>query len=146
MDVRVRDATLADFERIVELFWQLWPGKALDRKKLLIVFNQKKTSDVYGMLCAEDDGKVVGFCSTATLQNFWQEGPILYITTMIVDEQFRKQNVGTALIRAVVDIARECGCRRIDLESAFHRNDAHAFYEKMGFEKRAFFYSRAVQY
>ncbi len=145
MSVRVREATPVDFERIVELFHQLWQGKTLDCKRLLAAFNQMKSlPDVYSLLCAEDGGKVVGFCSTATLQNFWQEGPILYVTTIIVDEEFRKQGIGTSLIREIEKIARERGCKRVELETAFHRIDAHAFYENMGFEKRAYFYSREL--
>jgi len=145
MSVRVREAIPADFERIIELFRQLWPGKELDHARLLAVFSHMKSSDIYTLLCAEEAGKVIGFCSTAILQNLWQEGPILYITTMIADERHRKQGIGTALINEINKIACERGCKRIELESAFHRTDAHAFYEKMGFEKRAHFFSREVK-
>lgn len=145
MNVSVRDAAPRDFERTIELFQQLWPGKTLDRKRLYTVYHQILSSDVYRMVCAEEAGRVIGFCATAILPNFWQEGPILYITTMIIDEKHRAQGIGTALIREIEDIARTRGCKRIELESAFHRIDAHAFYEKMGFEKRAYFYSREVK-
>jgi GNAT superfamily N-acetyltransferase len=123
MSVRIRIAVPADFERLVDLLRQLWPGKELDRKRLLAVFNQMMFSDVYRMVCAENGGTVIGFCSTAILDNFWQEGPVLYITTMIVDEKHRGQGIGTALINEIEKIARERGCKRIELESAFHRTE-----------------------
>lgn len=145
MNATVRKAEKEDFDHIPELFRQLWPGKSLNRDRLLSVFQSMMTSDNYELLCAEKDQRLVGFASLAVLQNFWQEGPILYITTMIVDEKHRGKGVGKALIARITEIAKEKGCAKIELESAFHRGDAHSFYEKMGFEKRAYFFSKNVK-
>jgi ribosomal protein S18 acetylase RimI-like enzyme len=91
------------------------------------------------------DGSVIGFASLSIQHNFSQEGNILYITTMIVDERYRGQGIATALMREIEKIASERGCKRVELESAFHRKEAHAFYEKQGFKKRAYFYSMEVK-
>jgi hypothetical protein len=40
--------------------------------------------------------------------------------------------------------ARRQGCKRIELDSAFHRAQAHALYEDLGFEKRAFLFSKVL--
>lgn len=145
MQIRIRDAEPADLERIAELFRQLWPDKEPDFAGLSSVFRHMRSSDAYRVLCAEEAGKVTGFCSAAVLQNFWQDGPVLYITTMIVDQQRRRRGIGTAFLEELERMATERTCRRIELESAFHRADAHGFYEKRGFEKRAFFFSKQVK-
>ena len=46
------------------------------------------------------------------------------------------------LLERLASLARERGCRAMELDSAFHRVEAHAFYEKLGFEKRAFLFAK----
>jgi len=145
LTVHIRPALLNDFGGVLTLFCQLWPEKVLNRERQQAVYNAMLESGGYELLCAVKEEAIAGFASLSIQHNFWQEGRILYITTMIVDEKHRGQGIGTALIREIEKIARERGCKRIELESAFHRTDAHAFYEKMGFEKRAHFYSREVE-
>lgn len=41
-------------------------------------------------------------------------------------------------------IAKSHGCKRLELDSAFHRVLAHEFYERLGFEKRAYLFSREI--
>lgn len=36
----------------------------------------------------------------------------------------------------------EMGCKKIELDSGFPRDKAHKFYEKIGFEKKAYLFSR----
>jgi ribosomal protein S18 acetylase RimI-like enzyme len=145
MTTIVRAANKEDFVSVSGLFKQLWPGKGLNDGRLSAVFENMLESDGFELLCAERDGRVLGFASLAILQNFWQEGPVMYITTMIVDEKHRGTGIGKALAARITEIAQEKGCAKIELESAFHRTDAHAFYEKMGFEKRAWFFSKNVR-
>ena len=141
----IRCAQSGDFEPAFALLIQLWFDKALNRERQRSVFNTMIESAGYELLCAELDRAVIGFASLSIQHNFWQGGRILYITTMIVDERHRKQGIGTALIREIDRIAAMRGCGRVELESSFHRRAAHDFYEKMGFEKRAFFFSKVVQ-
>jgi hypothetical protein len=34
--------------------------------------------------------------------------------------------------------------KRLELDSAFHRTNAHAFYDKLGFEKRAYLFTKEI--
>jgi hypothetical protein len=34
---------------------------------------------------------------------------------------------------------------RVELESAFHRKKAHAFYERQGFENRGYLFSKPIK-
>lgn len=49
------------------------------------------------------------------------------------------------LLDEIQETARSMDCAKIELESVFHRHEAHEFYEKMKFEKRAYFFSRNVE-
>jgi len=142
--MKIRNAKAEDFDRICELLQQLWPDKTLDNRALKTVMNRALLSpqDIY--LCIEVDNTVAGFCSLAIRNSLWKEARIGTISEMVVDETFRKRGIGTALLGTIVDMARQKGCRCIELDSAFHREAAHHFYEKAGFEKRAYLFSKEL--
>jgi len=142
--MKIRSATPEDFGRICELLQQLWPEKKIDKGglKTVMIRALRSSQDIY--LCAEFDGTIAGFCSLAVKNSLWQEANIGIISEMVVDEAFRKRGIGTALLGTIIDTARQRGCRRIELDSAFHREAAHRFYAKAGFEKRAYLFSKEL--
>ena len=75
------------------------------------------------------------------MNNFWQESRVGYITTLIVDERCRGMGLGKELVDALIKKSREYECKKIELDSGFHREETHKFYERLGFEKRAFLFS-----
>jgi ribosomal protein S18 acetylase RimI-like enzyme len=141
-EIHIRAAQPGDFDAIQGLFRQLWPDKEMNKTAQRKVFNGMLGEQDYELVCAELQGETVGFASVSIQHNFWEEGFIAYITTMIVDERFRSRGIGTALLREIEKRAEVRGCRRVELESAYHRTAAHAFYEKNGFAKRAHFFSK----
>ncbi len=143
--MKIRSVTAADFDRICDLLQQLWPGKTLDKRALKGVLTRglRSPQDVY--LCVEIGDDIAGFCSLAIRNSLWQEARIGTIAEMVVDEPYRKRGIGTALLGTIIDMARQKGCTRIELDSAFDREEAHRFYEKAGFVKRAYLFSRELR-
>lgn len=142
MGVLIRDSKIEDFNDVLYLFGQLWPNKELNTNDLKTVFKRGLQSDTDKYICAEENSKVIGFCALAVVNNFWQEGQIAYVYAMIVDDSFRGKGIGTSLLEKAFDIAKSIGCKKIELDSGFPREKAHKFYEKKGFEKRAYLFSR----
>ena len=138
----IRNSKIEDFPDILSLFGQLWPNKELHPNDLMTVFNRgiQSEKDIY--ICAEEDGKVIGFCALSIINNFWKEGYIAYVYAMIVDDSFRGKGIGTSLLRKAFEVVTLLGCKKIELDSGFHRETAHKFYEKIGFEKRAYLFSK----
>lgn len=141
MDMRIREAATEDFERVYPLFEQLWPNKELNRDELNKVFSRGTVSETDVLLCLELDNKIIGFCAYAIVNNLWQEGYISYIYAMVVDETQRGKGFGSLLINEAIERSRRQGMKRIELDSGFPREKAHRFYEKLGFEKRAYLFS-----
>jgi GNAT superfamily N-acetyltransferase len=77
-------------------------------------------------------------------QSLWQAGPLGHVDELVVDAGHRGGGVGTKLLEHVMRVARELECRRVELDSAFHRVEAHRFYERLGLERRAFLFSKPV--
>ncbi len=87
---------------------------------------------------------MIGFGSLTVKNSLWQAGPIAYVDELVVDEAHRGCGVGTRLLEELISLARLRGCRRIELDSALHREAAHRFYERHGFDNRAFVFSKPL--
>ena len=141
MEPVVRRASEEDFDGVYPLFEQLWPGMSLNREALFETFSRGAGSDTDILLCAEADGRIIGFSACAVVNNLWQAGRIGYVYAMVVDEERRGFGIGTGLMRSVLEAARALGLKRVELDSGFPREKAHAFYTGLGFEKRAYLFS-----
>jgi GNAT superfamily N-acetyltransferase len=142
--IQIRACQAEDFEGVVALLRQLWPGKPLELDSLRSVYDRALTSDRQVYLCAVLDQQVVGFGSLTIKSNLWNEAFVGYVDEMVVDKAQRGRGVGTQILDHLISWARERGCNRIELDSAFHRKDAHAFYERRGFQSRAYLYSKLL--
>jgi GNAT superfamily N-acetyltransferase len=116
----------------------------IDRPGLYAIFTHGAASDTDVYFCAEADGKIIGFCSYVIVDNLWQAGRIAYVTALVVDEAARSRGIGAQLIGKVIDDALSLGLKRVELDSGFPRERAHKFYEKLGFEKRAYLFSYSI--
>ena len=141
MPLQIRNVSPEDFDGIYPLLQQLWPGKAINQTELNKVLHQGVSSATDTLLCAVLDGTLIGFCAYASVNNLWQEGRISYVYAMVVDEAQRGKGYGKQLIQVALDMSRKQGLKRMELDSAFHRLQAHQFYENLGFEKRGYLFS-----
>jgi ribosomal protein S18 acetylase RimI-like enzyme len=55
------------------------------------------------------------------------------LIALVVDEELRGVGVGRALVEHVEEGARAAGCVQLDLSSSDRRQDAHAYYRRLGF-------------
>ncbi|XEC93500.1 GNAT family N-acetyltransferase [Paenibacillus tarimensis] len=133
-----------DFEHILGLVEQLWPDKQLSRNEIRKVYARGLESLNDYLICAEADGEIAGFGCMVVKNSFWQESYVGYITTLVVDEEQRNTGIGKGLISMLSKIAKDEGCKRIELDSGFHREQAHLFYEHLGFHKRAYLFSKEI--
>jgi glucosamine-phosphate N-acetyltransferase len=143
-DISIAQCAAADFDEVFSLLEQLWPNTSLDRDALRALFSDAIPAGSRVLLCARRDGKVVGFGSMTLKTHLWHGGLIAWVDELVVDLQCRGHGIGRRLLDRLVTRAREKGCRAMELDSAFHRIEAHAFYEKLGFEKRAFLFSKNI--
>jgi len=142
--LQLRLATPDDFDELLVLFRQLWPAKAIIAEQLRAVFIKVIATPYKQYFCALLDGHVVGLGAISFKDNLWQEGVIAYVEELVVLDSVRGKGIGTELLKHLFILAREHKCKRIELDSAFHRLDAHRLYERVGFEKRAFLFSKVL--
>ena len=144
--IQIRECTNADFNEVVILLRQLWPDKPLDTQSLKMVFEKALLSINQKYLCAIENNKVVGFGSLTIKNNLWQEGNLGHIDEFVVDSNSRGKGIGRQLLTELINHAKKNKCRRVELDTALHRKEAHRFYEQQGFEKRAYLFSMILYY
>ena len=86
------------------------------------------------VLVAELRGEVIGVCQLIVFRHLQANGGrCAEIESVHVHPDHRGSGVGTALLRDAVGRARAIGCYRVQLTSNARREDAHRFYERLGF-------------
>lgn len=144
MVIQIRHAAENDFPVVFRLLGQLWPDRELHIDEMHAVFSRGLNEKTDKYLCAVLNNLVVGFCAIVFMNNFWQEARVAHIDVMIVDETVRCQGIGARLLEEACAVAQKSGCKVVNLDSGFHRPDAHRFYEKNGYVKRAFTFFKEI--
>ena len=63
---------------------------------------------------------------------------------LVVDARYRRKGIGAALMGSIETWARERGAGVVVLNSGDGRADAHAFYERLGYENTARRYLKRI--
>jgi GNAT superfamily N-acetyltransferase len=83
---------------------------------------------------AELGGEIVGTFQTTLITTMLGRGSSsLKVEAVHVRPGTRGRGVGRAMMRFAVDLAREAGARSVQLTSNKARQDAHRFYQRLGF-------------
>jgi len=141
---QIRPCCAEDFDEVILLLRQLWQDKPLDPVVLRPIFNRALVSASKTYLCATDEKRVIGFGSFTVKDNLWPEGHLGYVDELIVDNEYRSKGIGKQLLEQLIVVARQKDCCRIELDSAFYRKESHRFYERNGFETRAYVFSKIL--
>jgi GNAT superfamily N-acetyltransferase len=144
VEVSITDCVAPDFEVVFPLLQQLWPNKTLDRDTLGNLFSDARSAGTRVLLCARLGDRVVGFGSMTLKTHLWHGGLIGWVDELVVDAGYRGHGIGRKLLERLMELAGENGCRAIELDSAFHREEAHSFYEGLGLEKRAYLFFKKL--
>ncbi|UOQ90254.1 GNAT family N-acetyltransferase [Agromyces endophyticus] len=83
---------------------------------------------------ADADGRLVGTMQLTLIPGLARGGAYrMQIEAVRVADDLRGRGVGSAMIRWAVDQARASGAALVQLTSDARREDAHRFYERLGF-------------
>jgi GNAT superfamily N-acetyltransferase len=136
----IRRGTEADLGRVVELlFLGALPGgpqRTEDPADVGPYATALREIDGAGgaVLVAERGGEVIGVCQLIVFRHLQAGGGLCAeIESVHVHPDHRGSGVGTSLVREAVARARALGCYRVQLTSNARREDAHRFYERLGF-------------
>jgi GNAT superfamily N-acetyltransferase len=129
----LRNAEVADAAGVARLLSQL--GYECTREeaaeRILIVHDEPTqlliVADLHGDLC--------GLVALDFMYYLPLGRDTCRITALVTDERHRHRGIGRALLREADQRARQAGAARIEVTTAGHRQEAHAFYRACGYSE-----------
>lgn len=86
-------------------------------------------------LVADCGGRVGGFIGLLRVAAYESPAPLGYILALSIADSHRRQGLGKALLAAAEEHFRSQGITDVRVNSGLHREEAHLFYEAMGYRK-----------
>ncbi len=139
MELNIRDLQQADLAQVIPLLEELgYPvsEEALDER--FKFFSSKGES----ALIAARNERIIGLLTLHVTHVLHRPGSVGRVTTLVVARDAHGHGIGRALMdEAERRLWRE-GCVLIEVTSNMKRPDAHAFYEKLGYERTSFRFAK----
>jgi GNAT superfamily N-acetyltransferase len=143
MDILIRPPAEADLPALAALMADL--GYPATPEQVGARLARIHGNHDYATRVAEVDGDVVGMMG---LQRGWayeHDRPFVRILALVVSERMRGRGVGARLVADAGAWADERGAYAVHLTTSLHRDEAHRFYERLGFERTGWRYVRAAR-
>ncbi|KFZ80308.1 GNAT family acetyltransferase [Amycolatopsis sp. MJM2582] len=106
-----------------------------DLTPYLKAFEQIDADPAQLLIVADDGGEAVGTLQLSIIPGLARKGALRgQIEAVRVRSSHRGSGLGGELMRWAIDESRRRGCALVQLTSDVKREDAHRFYERLGFE------------
>lgn len=136
--LRFRDAQSDDLSDVLALYESSGvdaPGDN-DRTAAGMIFERIRALGGRVLLAIDADGAVVATLTLFILPLLSHRGqPEAVVESVAVHPQAQGRGVGRALMQQAMQIARAHRCYKLALSSNVRRTRAHAFYDRLGFER-----------
>jgi len=102
-------------------------------------FRRLKERPDYIFLAAKDNGRLVGSVLGIVCEELYGESvPFMVVEDVIVDAEWRRKGIGSALMCELESLAVERNCGYVIFVTEVERTDAQRFYESLGYKPDAY--------
>ena len=137
----IRPAVAGDLEKVLALYAEpeFDAGDVLPLETAKRLWQRFADYPDYTLYVAERAADVVGSFALLVMHNLGHLGaPSAIVEDVVVASAFQRHGIGKAMMQFALDRCREKGCYKLMLSSNAKREDAHAFYESLGFVRHGF--------
>jgi len=134
--VNVREAIISDIDTVYDLIIAIAKHH---KQEQYIVTNKDElvksgfvNNPSFGVLLAEVDGEVAGYCSYTWNYSIWLGATYMNIDDVFVWDKFRGQQVGEKLMLKAKEVCLAKGAIRIKWEVEQNNHGAIKFYKRLG--------------
>jgi N-acetylglutamate synthase-like GNAT family acetyltransferase len=141
--VAIRKATKNDLPDILNLYVQVGfdDQETLHLPSAERIFEQMHHYPCYDVYVAIRDEKVIGTFALLIMDNLAHHGASSgVVEDVAVSSDCQGQGVGKQMMAYAMKECQKAGCYKLSLSSNMKREDAHRFYEEIGFEKHGYSY------
>jgi ribosomal protein S18 acetylase RimI-like enzyme len=129
----IRDAELNDAPELALLMCEL--GYETQRAEMETRLKLILSNPAYKTFIAIMDGCVCGMIGTLTYPSYEHNDPSGRTLALVTLSAARRRGIGRALIATAEKDFAQKGIRRVALDTRVNREDAHKFYESLGYER-----------
>lgn len=138
---RIRPAVKEDLEKILELYQGLTedPDDKITLEEAWQKFDKIETYPDYRIYIAENDNEVAGTFALLIMDNLAHRGePSAIVEDVVIRKDLQGKGIGKEMMAFAMEKSRERGCYKMVLSSHLRRENAHRFYESLGFKKHGY--------
>ena len=134
--MNIRRLTAEDLPALARLYHQFW-GETSSLPAMRDTFRRIDSDPAY-ILLAADDGSLCGSAMGVVCQELYgQCRPFMVVEDVVVDRDFRRKGIASALMRELESQASQHGCATIFFVTESERTGARRFYESLGYSPDA---------
>jgi ribosomal protein S18 acetylase RimI-like enzyme len=140
--LKIRNAGLSDAPQFAALMCELGyeTTTAEMRRRLKSILREAR----YRTFVAEIDNQVCGMIGTLTHAGHEHNDLSGKIIALVVSKKQRRSGIGRALIAAAEEDFAQRKITRVSLTTRFTREQAHKFYEALGYSKTGFRFAKTL--
>jgi diamine N-acetyltransferase len=132
VNITIRKAGQKDFPQIIDLINEFAIFQQTPWKVSITLEQMEKDKDFFQCFVAEtNDQTIIGF-TTCYFTFFSWSGKGLYLDDLYVSQLYRKQQIGSRLLQAVIDLAKKEQCKKLRWQVSSWNKNAIDFYKKVG--------------
>ena len=140
--VVLREATVADAPALAPLLGEL--GYPVTETALTLRMRRLIARDDQKILIAENASGVLGLLALHVFPVLAYDRDLAMIMALVITARARGLGVGRQLVDRAAAIGKSLGANRLMVTTHVRRADAHAFYERLGFEFTGRRYVRSI--
>ena len=129
----IRDAELNDAPELAVLMCEL--GYETDSTEMETRLELILLNPAYKTFVAIMDDSVCGMIGTLTYPSYEHNDVSGRILALVTSSKARRRGIGRALIATAEKDFAQRGIRRVSLDTRLTREDAHKFYQLLGYER-----------
>ncbi len=131
-----KKATLTDFDFIFYMFMhpQVNPHllyEQMDAESFTPIFEKLIAADI--LYVFEENNEQVGMFKL--IPQTYRSAHVAYLGSFAINPAFTGKGLGTKMLIAIIDLAKQTGIKRIELSAGVENKNAIAVYKKGGFEE-----------
>ena len=142
LDLTIRAAEMNDAAALAQLMCEL--GYETMKSEMQMRLKPIATDERLRTFVAVCDGQVCGMIGTLTYPSYEHNDPSGRIVALVIKSSMRRRGIGRALITTAEKDFAQRGIRRIALNTRLAREDAHKFYESLGYERNGWRYLKQL--
>jgi ribosomal protein S18 acetylase RimI-like enzyme len=139
-DLTIRVAEVNDAAALAQLMCEL--GYETTKSEMQMRVERITTDERCRTFVAVCDGKVCGMIGTVMYPSYEHNDPSGRILALAILSTMRRRGIGRALIATAEKDFSQRGIKRVALNTQLAREDAHKFYESLGYERNGFRFTK----